>query len=173
MKISKLLPQFENEKALLVVLSSQSGVFYLGQNYELSKIGSFTVPKPHYSDKEGRYAQRSRGKTISVGAVRELDKVGHNKEVLRELVATIKKLKQSHDINQTYLYAPPYLMRQIKTSLKKIISDSYTMSFTGNYYDFHPTDLLQMINKRQNRRASRRLVVPTKGEAQKLLRQRS
>lgn len=169
MKIPKTFPQFTQITALFVTTGKQGAVFYVATNGFIDSVGSFDIPVPHYSDHEGKFARRGRGLSLSSGGVYEPDKAGHIKEFLRALATHVKQLVGKYAVTATYLYAPQYLMKQVKEALHDTIEKSYVMSFQGNYHEAHPTVLLEMVAKRKERRADRRLVVPTKGEAVKLL----
>lgn len=154
----------------MIAAGQMGAIFYLVRNGELTKAASFELRKPRYSDHEGKFVRRGRGQFFAAGAVYEFDKQGMIKEFLRELEGRAKALMLKYKITASYLYAPAHLMQQIKTKIKKILGDSYMMSFRGNYHNSHPFELLKMISGRQGRRASRRRVMPTKTEAAKILR---
>lgn len=170
MKISSKLPQFSSETVLLIVTSQLGATFYLVRNGELTKAVSFELARPKYSDHEGKFVRRGRGKIFAAGAVYEFDKQGMIKEFLRELEGQTRASMLKYKITDSYLYAPAHLMQQIKTKITKILGDSYMMSFRGNYHNCHPFELLKMIGVRKARRSVRRRVAPTKSEAAKILR---
>ena len=170
MKISAKLPQFGKETVLLIVTGQLGAAFYLARNGELTKAASFELRKPKYSDHEGKFLRRGRGKIFAAGAVYEFDKQGMIKEFLRELEGRTKVLMTKYKVTASYLYAPAHLIQQIKTKITKILGSSYVMSFRGNYHNCHPFELLEMIGARKARRAVRQRVAPTNREVIKILR---
>lgn len=170
MKISAKLPQFNKETVLLIAAGQMGAVFYLVSNGELTKVASFELAKPKYSDHEGKFFRRGRSMVFAGGAVYEFDKQGMIKEFLRELEGQTRTLMSKYKITISYLYAPAHLMQQIKTKITKILGSSYTMSFRGNYHNRQPFELLEMIGARKARRAIRRSVAPTSREVIKILR---
>ena len=169
MKISAKLPQFNKNTALLIVTGQMGADFYKALNGEVVKVASFTIAKPKYSDHEGKFIRRGRGRIFSVGAVYEFDKSGTIKEFLRALENQTKALVLKHKPAVSYLYAPAHLMKQIKSILLKYLGSSYMMSFRGNYHGYSPFEILEMIGARETRRAISRRVEPTNREVIKIL----
>lgn len=165
MKISLQFPQFTNETALFVVTGSQAVEFHLGRNGEMVDAGTYTVPLPHYSDKEGLFT----GRGGASGSVKEVDKAAHAREFLKVLQKELKNIVSRRRVAKVYLYAPEYFMRQVKALVKKVVGESYAMSFTGNYLKSHPKALLEMLEARVERKAATKKVVSTTKEAAKML----
>ena len=170
MKISRQLPQFSKQTALLVVAGQLGAEIYLAKDGEVAKILSFDLPKPRYSDRAGRFIRRGRGRVMSFGAVRDVDKGGLNKEFIRVLTARVKtETDKKKNLSASYVYAPGHLIKQIKKALAPLLGKSYKMSFRGNYLGRHPFILLEMVTARRSRRADKKLVRPTRLEAVKIL----
>ncbi|PJE75520.1 hypothetical protein COV04_04425 [Candidatus Uhrbacteria bacterium CG10_big_fil_rev_8_21_14_0_10_48_11] len=170
MKIGKQYPQFTNAPALIIVTGKQEAEFYRAKNGEMSLVGTFEVRPPRFSDKEGFFGARgSGGKAGAGGSVREEPKIAQQKEFLKKLKAEVTAELGKLGYKEVYLYAPQYLMAELKSGIKKIVGARYTMSFTGNYLKMHPTKLLAMLENRVERKAAKRKVVPTTREANKIL----
>lgn len=169
MKISAKLPQFKGSTALLIATGQTGADFYVAKNGEVFKSSSFKLPKLKYSDHEGKFIRRGRGRIFSAGAVYEYDKNWMLKEFLRELEGRANELMSRYKVTVSYLYAPAHLLKQIKAKMSKILGDSYAMSFRGNYQGQHPFELLEMITARQARRADKKRVAPTRREVVKIL----
>ena len=170
MKISSKLPQFGNETVLLIVASQLGAAFYFISRGVLAKIDYFELKKPEYSDHEGKFIRRGRGKIFASGAAYEFDKRGMTREFLRELEKRTKTIMAKYKITSSYIFAPTHLMEQVKAVLAEHLRGNYVMSFRGNYYSQHPFELLEKIGERRKRRVVRRRVMPTKSEAAKILR---
>ena len=165
MKIPSQFPQFTDVAALLIVTGKQGAEFYLGHSGELVEAGAFDIPAAKYSDKEGFFA----GRGGASGSVKETDKAGHTKEFLKRLETELKKMISKRRKMSVYVYAPEYLMPQVKVLVKKLAGEQYAMSFIGNYLKTHPKKLLEMLEVRVERKAAKKKVVRTSKEAAKML----
>lgn len=174
MKISKQLPSLVKESALLIVTGKQGAEFYITEKGQINLQNKFEVKPPRYSDKEGFFGGRGSGsKGGASGSVKEINKIENIKDFLRQLKIELQKNFAKKKTFNVYLYAPQYLMRQVKEVVRSVVGESYMMSFTGNYLKQHPTELLKMIGGRADRRAAKKHVVPTTNEATKIIKKKS
>jgi hypothetical protein len=170
MKIGRQFPQFSNGAALLIITGKQQAEFYRASSGDIVRFGGFELDASHFSDKEGFFGNRHGGGKGGVsGSVREEPKIENVKEFLRVLGSELEKELKHQRYSEVYVYAPQYLMRQVKVVVKKCAGKSYAMSFTGNYLKSHPTVLLGMLENRVERKAAELKIVPTKREAGKIL----
>ena len=148
MKISKDLPQFVGEKALLIVTGKQEADFYSAGDGSIEKIAGFMVEKPHYSDREGHFKTRGRGATLASGAVYENQKEKILQDFRREFRKTLKTVLGSFTPNQIYVYTPSYLSNEIVALFSKRMALAIKKVIKGNFYGRHPFEMLEKIRVR-------------------------
>ncbi len=145
MKISKDLPQFKEEKSLIVVSAGQSAVVYKAHKgflEELFKTQFFTRP---YSDREGFFFRSGRGKRISSGSVYEPKQEVMHREFFKKLSNSLKDIIKKGYYGRVYLFIPHYLTsmmhKYIPYNLKNIPFDV----IRGNFVNENPFKLLLKI----------------------------
>lgn len=150
MKISKNLPQFKQEKSLIVVSAGQSAVVYKahkGFMDELFKTQFFTKP---YSDKDGFFFRSGRGKRISSGSVYEPKQDVIHREFFKKLSSSLKDIIKKGYYGRVYLFIPHYLTsmmsKYIPYNLKNIPFDV----IRGNFVNENPFKLLLKIRDNTN-----------------------
>lgn len=145
MKISKTLPQFKGESTLLTVTGKQEAVFYIAKDGIITKVSSFKIKTPKYSDREGFFATRGHGKTFVSGSVYESTKEKVRQIFLKVLKKHIKEIRVQHSIKKTALFCPGYLINDVMEVFSASFRKSIVFSFRGNYYEEHPFRLLEKI----------------------------
>lgn len=145
MKISKMLPQFERESFLLIVTGKQEAVFYIAKDGVITKVTSFKIKTPKYSDREGFFATRGHGKTFVSGSVYESTKEKVRQIFLKVLKKHVKEIRAQHLIKKSALFCPGYLINDIMEVFPVSFRKSIVFSFRGNYYEEHPFQLLEKI----------------------------
>lgn len=149
MKISKKLPQFNNKKVLLIISGQLISDFYMVHNGIIKKIKKVQRKQPRYSDREGHFLVRGRGRLYGSGSVYEAKKnvtrEKFKKDLARATINTVNKEK----IDEIYFFAPkhllPYFQEELPLRIKKLIK----FDFRGNYTNKHPFKLLKKIKKRK------------------------
>lgn len=144
MKLPQKFPQFEDEKALIVVAGQMEADFYLLFNGEINKISSFKVEKPRYSDREGFVVRRAGGITIGGGPSYNVSKEKIKIEFSKEFKKAIKPLLSDKKISRIYLFAESYVVNEIKDLLSSF-SGQLKLIGRGNYLKTKPLDLLEKI----------------------------
>ncbi|OGZ42169.1 MAG: hypothetical protein A3C80_02010 [Candidatus Ryanbacteria bacterium RIFCSPHIGHO2_02_FULL_45_43] len=143
MKIQRQLPQFENEKALFVVAGKQSGVLYYVSNGQIHELETVRVATPHYSDKEGFFATRTRGGVMFSGAVREVKKQEIRKRFSKNLAKSVKRHASNKDF--VYLFVSRQMSEEILHALPVAARKRVKKIYFGNLAEFHPFDILRRV----------------------------
>ncbi len=145
MKISQKLPQFENKKTLIVVASKQEGKFYLANQGTIKKLTYFKFSRPKYSDREGSFMTKGRTGVYGRGSVYELKKERIRIELIKRLQNKLKKILKSEKIDSIYIACPNHLKNRIKTAFPSSAKRKIELFIPGDYYHFHPFDLLKKV----------------------------
>jgi len=162
------LPEFFNERVLLVATGNQDAKFYLAHDGQLKAVDSFLIAKPRYSDREGHFKTRGAGKTIRSGAVYENRKQEVRSAFTHEFAKRYKQIEKKHALDKVYLFTPAHIRTHIRTSLPKAQRTKITMVIAGNHYKTHPLRLLKLIKaKSESKRV--KLVSP---EERKILKRK-
>jgi len=170
MHIQKQLPQFEKERALLVVCGRQVAEMYFAHKGELERVGNVKYETPKYSDNEG-ISMRVRGGQVQRGGwVHEQNKHDIVVHFIKKLQESLSKAIKENKVNSIYFFAPQHYQTEIINKLSKSTRDKIKETYPGNYVDKHPFFLLEkkMAEDNKNRKATK--VVIVKEEARKILR---
>jgi len=168
MKISKNLPQFNNAVALLVIVSKRKAQCYVVTDGYVTSVRTISVRPPQYTDREGFFETRGKGEVFSSGAVYEKKKQKMEHEMLPELTKTIESVFNEYRVTDMYLFAPAYLIRDIRNALPGTLSRTLRLEIEGNYYSHHPFQLLRKIKEETEKMRAR----PENQEAIKVLKRR-
>ena len=145
MKISRTLPQFRHDSALLAVTAKHEAEFYLVHGGNISKTAQIIIPRTQYSDREDYEAKG--GLVFESGA--RIDK--ESKLILRSLIQEFTKksreLIQTNGIGSIYLFVPKYLGNIVMQALPKA-GQAMTFVIDGNYFKRHPVELLRKIQNK-------------------------
>lgn len=145
MQIPQKYPQFEDELTLIIVSGKQAGDLHLARDGKLETVGEIRIEKPQYSDREGHFKRRSKGKSLGSGSpVKQRDEKA-KQDYLRQLQEGLKELRQEADIASTILLAPSQHKEAVKQKLPTYIRNSITSETTGNFVGEHPKDILDRI----------------------------
>jgi len=165
MKITKNLPTFLNQQALILVTGRQEAVGYEALDGQLTEVFRSVVPKPKQQEKEGRFESRVGGKVIRSGGVYEADKREVEKKLIKEIVDQLKKLSLPKEV---YLFSPAEVLPAIEKKMPVEWQKRIVMRFVGNFYRHHPFKVLGKIkDKREEKK-----VVATDEEAFGILKRR-
>jgi hypothetical protein len=165
MKITKNLPTFLNQEALIMVTGRQEAVGYQALDGQLTEIFRLIIPKLRLQEKEGRFESRVGGKVIRSGGVYEADKREVEKKLIKEIVNQLKKLSLPKEV---YLFSPAEVLPLIEKKMSINWRKKIVMRFVGNFYRHHPFKILGKIKDRQEDKK----VVATDEEAIAILKRR-
>lgn len=148
MKISKDLPQFKDEKVLLVVTGREEADFFRAGDGEVEKIIGFKVEKPLHDDRKGRITRRGHGQILASGAAYEDPKEKILQDFRREFRKTLKVVLVNYIPDQIYVYTPPYLANDVAALFPKRVGVLIKKIIRGNFYGRHPFEILEKIRVR-------------------------
>lgn len=141
MKIPKHLPQFARTSALLIVAGKQDAALYTVSDGIIERIDAFKIPKPRYSDKEGRFGVRAKGGSVT-GGVLEL----RDEDIIRDFIRELKsRLKSAPAFEYLYIFAPADTKNKIAAALPKNWKGKISGTIVGNYYYRPPLFVLEKI----------------------------
>lgn len=153
MKIPEEYPQFNEHAALLVVTGAQEADFYFAHDGAIEKVDSFKIEKPHYSDDEGFSETRSGGQVLASGSAKEGVKEKILADFLHEFKIHSKDAYMKHMPDDLYVFTPAYVVHYVTEALLADAERRIVHVFRGNYYDKHPTELLEMIQKERKEKS--------------------
>jgi len=166
MKIPQNLPQFENEKALFIVSGIKEALFLLVHKGEIISQDNFRIVKETVAEeKEGFFIRGGRGKIFEMGAVFEPKKKKIRKEFLEKLKKHFKEIFDKEKIDSVYIFAPGHVLKSIKAQIPTSVQNKIKMAKKGNYTEYHPLKLIEMIVKEKEQKR----IIPISEEAKKLL----
>ncbi|MDP3953918.1 MAG: host attachment protein [bacterium] len=148
MQIPQQLPQFEDEKTLLIVSGNQSGLFYIAQNGMIEKINEMSIETPKYSDKEGFSSNRSTNMgVISSGSSTETDKHVVWNKFIKEASEYISELHKKSEFEKIWLYCAPEIINDFRKGLPGPVASLVEKEFRGTYLKLSPVELLELSQK--------------------------
>lgn len=151
MHIPQELPQFTDNKSLIIVASRQNGILYTAHNGEMEKVVEWEIKDPQYSDKEGtveggrwKSGIRAMGGIFRGGMPKENIKETVEKDFLKEFD---EHLKNNWDPTYTgiYLFASPYVVNDIPKRMTQEQNNKIKKTVEGNYIKIHPVELLKKL----------------------------
>lgn len=173
MIIPKQLPQFTDEKALLIAASPMSARFFVASNGVVNEVASFVVPRVKYSDAEGFSQSKRGGKTVRSGSVREKDKVSEWREFSVTFRATFRDIAAQHrDVTVAHVFAPPAIVEPLRALLPAPLR-RFGMLLKRNLVGAHPRELIEAYQSRVGKTNEKKRVRPEKEEAVRILRRTS
>ncbi|PIZ57034.1 hypothetical protein COY23_01955 [bacterium (Candidatus Torokbacteria) CG_4_10_14_0_2_um_filter_35_8] len=168
MKISGTLPQFSEEKALLVVASRYEADFYFAENGMIDKIQSFRVEESTYSDREDFTERKGRGNFFMTGSGYQSPKVQVIQDFAKEFKENLKDVLSKNDITSIYLFVPSEMVNEIKEKLDNLSKKKIKFVFKGDYNKEHAFKLLEKIKAKIDEKK----VIPKSEEIRKILEKR-
>lgn len=166
MLIEKNLPQFVDDKTLLIVAGETAAKFYLAENGVIDELDPFKLPKERYSDREGFFARRG-SQSMSSGSVYENPKEHLHEQFLHGLAGEVRKIHEMRHFRSIFLFSPDYMIKEAKEALAKGFRKMVRLEFVGNLTTKRPFELLSLIRAERESIVRRQKIVGT--EARKLL----
>lgn len=164
-KIKRFI-NYTNPHSLLVICGHQAAQIWQIQNDELLLKSEISEPDPKYTDREGFFMRRSRGKTLGSGSAYEAKDDYVEKKFRNTLHDKLKDLN-SEKIEKIYIFAPEYNKNLIKESIPSEMKKDNIEYFNGNYHNQHPFVALKKIKAGFDQEAGPKGKI--KEEAKKLL----
>ncbi len=151
MKLSKNLPQFEDEPTLIITAGWQDSKVYYAYQGEIVLNKKIKIPRRKYSDREGYFETRSNipGVPPKAGAVYERKKQHVRSEFLNKLNEHVKSLVDDYKIKEIYVFSSPEGIKTLKKEFPPRVSSLIKKIYKGNYIHHKPDELVGLIEKRK------------------------
>jgi len=145
MKLPKELPK-QSERTLIFVSDSTRAKWYLADERDMKKMGSFLKPKPEYTDREGDFSdsmgnRHSRAPKMDVLAVHE--ERMFCKEVIKQLENALRSTKAQRII----VAMPAAIKKQVERLLPANIKNKIKQWHVANLYRFSGIDIAHRLLK--------------------------
>jgi hypothetical protein len=168
MKISNKLPQFSGEVALIITADKKEAQYYIATDGYITSVRTINVSPPKYTDREGFFESRGKGGVFSSGAVYEKRKEKLEHELLPQFTEAARSIFGEYRITELYLFAPAFLINDLRHALPKNVSKKLRLAVGRNYFGRHPFKLLEKIMAETQKPKAQ----PEKPEAIKILNRR-
>jgi hypothetical protein len=145
MKISQKLPQFINQKTLLIISANQEAKLYFAQNGSIELLKELKIDNPTYSDREGFMMRRGHGTTYGSGSVYEDNSKAIEKEYLEALNSEINEIDKKKEIDKIYIFVPDNFKNKLEESLHSYLQQKVHSIISGNFISQHPFDILKKL----------------------------
>lgn len=134
MKITKNLPQFDRQRALIIVSGKSKVSFLFAHQGEIKEVGKLEVPENKYSDREGFFKTRTKtGGVIYSGSVLEDKKEEQRQKIKNKLGDKVKTLNSKYKITGLYLFAPDHLYNIMLSGIPVKMKKKMRGGGRGNY----------------------------------------
>jgi hypothetical protein len=164
MKIPHQLPQFAASHTFIIVAGKQDAHMYHAGDGEIYLIDSIKIPRPHYSDNEGRSKARSHnGGSIRSGTATEVRDQEIISDFIRELKHHVHKVR-SDMYAEVAVLAPSKTKNEIVNALPDQLKRKVTNVIEGNYGHATPLEVIQKLYYRKDEKT-----MPADKEAQRIL----
>lgn len=170
MNIGTSLPQFIEQRALFIVTGIAEAHFYVAADSTIEELAEFHISRPRYSDHEGFFATRTKGKTIRSGSVYNNIKDKMHREFFQTLGAKLKIAVAQVQPTKVYVFAPQYAIAHVKNAIPSIARKHIIKEFPGNFAHERPARLLGMLEKEIVATRKRLGMVKSTRESRKILR---
>jgi hypothetical protein len=145
MKIPKQLPQFNNEKAFIVVSAKEKGIVYVAHNGTLELIAEVEEHPETYSDKEGFFLQSGPNSVYGSGAPLEVNEEHNIKRFVHAIANELNTLISAQNPHVVYLFYPEYLKGYIEKIIKNPKRTPTCVIAYGNFLHLKPLSFLRHI----------------------------
>lgn len=135
MKIRKDLPQFTDERVLIIAAGERAAKFFTASNGIIEEKEFFKYELPKYSDQEGRF-----------GSFEERKADMALRDFLREFIEKIKSYDK-RGLDQIYLFTARYSKNELLDKIPSPIKKKVKLFPIGDYIRKHPFVLLQALKK--------------------------
>lgn len=146
MQIPQNLPQFEENKTLIIVASTQSANLYVANNGDIELATEVRTEKIDHDDQEGHFERRSHGKQLG-SASAETDE---SQKIKKRFHGNLKEALESlniEEMTQTILLSSPQDKADTKKQLPHRLAVTLALEINGNFVGEHPKKILEKINE--------------------------
>ena len=145
MKIRESLPQFNENRTLIIVTGQEHATFYLAFEGEIRMLEKTEDGEESQDERKDELDTRTSG-SIMRGSDEEKTKT-EVRVFLKKFENAVHKILKNTKADSLYLFSPAYMSNEILSHLPKQNKLRLSGHFDGNYSDKHPFDLLEMILK--------------------------
>ncbi len=169
MKIPDNLSRWSNA-TLVIAAGILDARIYVVQNGAVAEHHEVRKEKPAYSDREGLFVRKGKGKVLGAGAVREdRQEEKTHKEFLDDLGHRLAELIGKHSVEKVLLFAPQQGFEEMADAVPAVLRPRIAYMAPGNFSKRRVLDLLQMADDALNDKNARQRRSIAKDEAQKIL----
>ena len=145
MQISETLPQFLDEKALIVVTAKEHGVIYRAHQGFIETVEKVEEPPLGFSDREGFFFKTGFGKGFGSTAPVEEDDEHDLKRYIKTIADELNAVIKHEEPRLLYLFEPEHLKGRLEAELQDFPHLLVHKVRYGNHVDDHPKQLLEHI----------------------------
>ncbi|PIQ91881.1 MAG: hypothetical protein COV70_01790 [Parcubacteria group bacterium CG11_big_fil_rev_8_21_14_0_20_39_22] len=145
LKIKRGLPQFNNEKAIILVLGKEEGFIFRAKNRNINVVGKFEEKALKYSDRKKDFDIKAGSKTLRVGSPSYSIKSDQRHKFVKKSVINLIAITKREKPDLIYLLLPAYLSKMVRDRLPAEIRRKLVFTVMGNYIRKHPFVILEKI----------------------------
>jgi len=146
MLIPDNLPQFVDNKTLIIVSSSQAADLHVAYESEIETITEVRIDGIDHDDQPGTFQRRSGGRTLGTSEAKSDESEKIKKQFHTALETALDDI-DSDSIDQVIFLSSPQDKTTTKESLSKELRDKITTEISGNYVGNHPKKIIEQIQK--------------------------
>lgn len=145
MHIPNDLQQFHGVRALFIVCGTQEAKLYDAYDGAIEELDAFRIPKPGFTDNEGRFGQHGRDGGLVSGGVEEIEQPQRRKEFTKELATHVATATAAHAYTLVYLFVPEHVHNEVRDALPHALIPALSQEVHGNYCESHPHELIRKV----------------------------
>lgn len=138
------MPQFEQERALIVVSAKERGLVYVAHQGEITELAHVEEHPPSYSDDEGFFFSGNPAHP-SGGYPKEANNEHDFKQYINAIEAELSKAIAHQKPDVIYIFEPAHLAGKVKEHIKNPNHIPVHLVKTGNHLDAHPHVIIEFI----------------------------
>ena len=147
MEIKNELPQFNEEKCLIIVAWEHKSKFYIAENKNIILCDLIEVEKAEFTDtKEWKFIKSWWWWDFHSWSVNEYKKQYDQKTFFNILEEKVNSIYEKENFKWIYLFAPQYMLSGIELAIGKF-KQNIKMLEVWNLVNHHPFKILEKIWK--------------------------
>lgn len=146
MQIPDKLPQFKEQKALIVVSAKESGVLYIAENGEVTKLTDIEEHPPTRSDNEGFFFRSGDGLGYGSGAPLERDDEYNLTQYVNAITKELNEVIKTEAPDVIYVFEPEHFKGYLDEKIDNPQHIPIEHVAYGNYTNHDPLTLIEAID---------------------------
>lgn len=146
MKVPSELPQFNKNPTCFVVVTKFTAKFYFVYKGVLKKISDIKQKKLSYSDREGFFMRRGKGRMYGTGSVYESKDEELARRFSKRASDKLKELISKYKVRNIFIFEPSHLNYRLWSNLSVRIQKKVKHRIRGNYSNMHPLSLVEKLS---------------------------